>query len=151
MSVRFQQDQGLRAAREGRNIRRFLADVNVTAAFVVSTNALIYYDIPEGKQVVITRLHLGCETVDEYAAGYLVGCAEVAGGGVATQLHAQAHDHVGGKKEGAGHIVRTTNPPIVVKYSDGHRSVSLAVKATDTSTVVAYGWNGWVEEEGTLS
>ena len=151
MSIGHMQEQALRAAREGRSIRRYLADTTVTNAFVVQVAATDYYDIPEGKQVVITRLHIGCETVDEFAAGYLVACAEITGGGVATQLHAQAHDHVGSKKEWSGHIVRTTNPPIVVKYSDGYRSVSLAVKATDNTTVVSYGWNGWLEDEGTLS
>ena len=151
MSSRFSQDQGLRAAREGRSIRRFLAHQTETNAYVVSTNALIYYDIPAGKQVVITRLHLGCETVEEEADAYLVSCAAVAGGGAATQLHAEAHDHVGSKKEGRGHLVRTTNPPIVVKYSSGARSISLALRATDNATVISYGWNGWVEDEGTLS
>jgi len=145
------QDQGLRAAREGRSLRRFLSEVTVTNAYVVSTNAGIYYDIPAGKQVVITRLHIGCETVEEQADAYLVSCAEITAGGVATQLHAEAHDHVGGKKEGTGHIVRTTNPPIVVKYSSGARSISLAVRATDAATIVSYGWNGWLEDESTLS
>ncbi len=42
-------------------------------------------------------------------------------------------------------------PPVCIKYSDGNRSVSVAVKATDTDTVVDYGWMGWVEDEGTLS
>jgi len=50
-----------------------------------------------------------------------------------------------------GHIVRDNNPPLVLKYSDGYRPVLIAVKATDTNTVVSFGWNGWVEDEGTLS
>lgn len=145
-----QQTPGLEAARDGRSIRRYLSGVTVTNAFVVSTNAAIYYDIPEGKQVVVSRVFMGCETVEETAGGYIVGCAEIAGGGAATQMHNQIHDHVGTKKEGSGHITKNSNPPMVLKYSDGHRSVSLAVKATDAATVVTYGWNGWYEDENTL-
>ena len=142
---------GLKAAREGRNIRRWLVDVTITADFVVQTVPTIYYNIPEGKQIVIARMHVGCETVEEYIIGYVVACNAVNGGGDVTELHAPAHDHVGSKKEGSGHIIRTHNPPIVVSYLDGFRSVSMAVKATDEATVVAYGWNGWIESYRRLS
>jgi len=145
------QDQALRAAREGRVIRRYLDDQTETNAFVVSTAAAIYYDIPAGKQVVVTKAFVDCETVLEFAAAYVVGCSAITGGGAATQVHHALHDHVGDKKEGPSHKVKITNPPLVLKYSDGHRSVSMAVKATDAATVMSYGWNGWVEDEGTLS
>ena len=151
MSSRFSQDQGLRAAREGRAIHKHQTDQTVTAAFVVSTNALIYYDIPEGKQVVISHMVIGCETVEEEAIGYMVACAEIAAGGAATKLSYTLHDHVGSKKESAGHQRENFVVPYVVKYSDGHRSVSMALKATDAATVVNFGWAGWVEDEGTLS
>lgn len=151
MSSRFSQDQGLRAAREGRRIDKSQVDQTVTAAYVVELHADIYYDIPEGCQVVITHYFVGCETVEEFAAAYPVACAEVAGGGAATQLHHDIHDHVGSKKEGNDHVEEDLYPPAVVKYSDGHRSISMALKATDTSTVVKYGWVGWYEDEGTLS
>lgn len=148
---RFTQDQGVRAAREGRAIHRHICGDTVTAAFVVQTAAGIYFNIPAGKQVVIVNLNVGCEDANEFAATYLVACDAVAGGGTPTQQHAEIHDHVGDKKQGHGHIDDEIYPPVVLKYSDGHRSVSLAVKATDTDTVVDYGWMGWYEDEGTLS
>ena len=144
-------DQGLRAARQGRSIHKHVTGDTVTGSFVVQTSAAIYYDIPAGKQVVVTNLHVGCEDADEFAACYLVGCSATAGGGDPTQFHAEIHDHVGDKKQGKSHVDDEIYPPVVIRYSDGHRSVSVAVKATDTATVVDYGWMGWVEDEGTLS
>ena len=144
-------EQGLRAAREKRAVRRYVENTTITDAYVVQTSAAIYYNIPEGKQVIVCRVHVGCETPDEFMGGYVVGCDAVAGGGNATKMHAEIHDHVGTKKEFSGHIVKDSNPYLVLKYSDGHKSVSMAVKATDAATVVSFGWNGWLEDEGTLS
>lgn len=145
------QNQGLRAARTGRDIRRYLYAQNVTGSYVVQTSASIYYDIPAGKQVVIVHWFVGCNDADEFAAGYLVACDAVAGGGTPVQLGHDLYDYVGDKKQGKSYIQEDLNPPIVVKYSDGYRSVSMAMKATDTNTVVDYGWDGWYEDEGTLS
>ena len=146
-----QQSPKLEAARDGRSIRRWIYEGNVTDSYVVSTDDDIYYDIPEGKQIVVTRVFIGCESIDEYVGGYIVACSAIAGGGDATPQQLPIHDHVGDKKEGSGHITKNCNPPIVIKYSDGFRSVSMAVKATDADTVVTYGWNGWHEDESTLS
>ena len=149
--MRNSQDCGLMAARKGRSIRRYVSEVSITGSFVVQTSATLYYDIPVGKQIVVCRLFVGCETALNLIEGYLVGCSAVAGGGDAVQMNNHIHDHVGDKKEGSGHIVRDTCPKIVLKYSEGYRSVSIAVKATDTNTVVSFGWNGWIEDEGTFS
>ena len=151
MSVRFMQDQGLRAAREGRGIHRNLTDQTVTNAFVVEVAAGTYYDIPAGKQVIVSAFWVGCETVDEFTAAYMVSCAEITGGGAATELGMQLHDHVGTKKEGFGHVREALACPLCIKYSSGARSVSMALKATDNATVCMFGWCGWVEDEGTLS
>ena len=147
----FQGDAGLRAAQTGRGLARWLDADTVTASYVVSTNASIYFDIPEGKQVVVKSVVVGCETINEECAIYLVGCSAIAGGGSPTQFSHHFHMTVGDKKEGSVHLHEEFTVPAVIKYSDGHRSVSLAVKATDTATVVTYGWCGWVEDEGTLS
>ena len=145
------QDPAIKAARTGRAIHKHVAGDTVTGSFVVQTATAIYFDIPAGKQVIITNINVGCEDADEFAALYLVGCSEVAGGGTPTQFHSEIHDHVGDKKEGKSHVDDDIYPPVCIKYSDGYRSVSVAVKATDTATVVDYGWMGWYEDEGTLS
>ena len=144
-------DQGLRAAREGRAIHRHVSGATVTGSFVVQTAAAMYFDIPAGKQVVVVNINIGCEDAGEFAAAYIVACSAITGGGTPTKKHAEIHEHVGVAKEGKSHVDDEIYPPLVIKYSDGHRSVSVAVKATDTNTVVDYGWMGWVEDEGTLS
>ena len=144
-------EQALRASREGRALHKHVAGDTVTGSFVVQTAAAIYYDIPAGKQVIVVNINVGCEDADEFAAAYIVACSAIAGGGTPTQKHAEIHDHVGDKKQGKSHVDDEIIPPVCIKYSDGHRSVSVAVKATDTATVVDYGWMGWYEDEGTLS
>ena len=140
---------GLQAARAGDDLHKYVDGGTVTASFVVQTAAAIYENIPEGKQIVIVEVMVGCETVDEECVAYPVVCSAVAGGGTPTQLCHHEHVVVGAKKEGNLHAHKQYNVPIVVKYSDGHRSVSLAVKATDTATVVTYSWCGWLEDEDT--
>ena len=152
MSIGHMQDQALRAAREGRALHKFLDDdTDVTAGFVVETNALIYYDIPAGKQVVVTTLYAGCGTIEDELTVYIVSCAAVTGGGAATQKMHHFKVANGAKKEGKVYGVRELRVPVVIKYSDSARSVSLAVKGTDTDVTGTYGWCGWVEDEGTLS
>ena len=145
------EEQGLKAAREGRSIMKHLTDQNVTANFAVETGSGTVYNIPEGHRVVIVNMHVGCEDVEEFAAAYIVACSEIDGGGEATQKHKEIHDHVGAKKEGSGHINDNIFPPIVISYLDGYRSVSMAVKATDNATVVEFGWMGWYEAYRRLS
>jgi len=151
MSDRLLMDQALRAAREGRAIYRSLVDQTATDSFVVETGAGTYYDIPEGKQVIVTCFWVGCGSPNESVAGYMVSCSETGGGGNATTRGLELHDHVGDKKDGSGHIKETLSCPLCVKYSDGARSVSMAIKATDSDTICLFGWCGWVEDEGTLS
>ena len=151
MSIGHMQDQALRAARDARDIHRNLVDQTVTNAFVVEVGAGTYYDVPVGKQVIVSSFWVGCETVDEFAAAYMVSCAEITAGGAATALGMELHDHVGSKKEGSGHRRERLSCPLCIKYSDGARSVSMALKATDAATVCMFGWCGWVEDEGTLS
>ena len=141
----------LEASREGRAIHKHVVGDTVTNSFVVQTATDIYFDIPEGKQVIVTNINVGCEDADEFAAAYIVACSAIAGGGTPTQKHAEIHEHVGDKKEGKSHVDDDIYPPLCIKYSDGNRSVSVAVKATDTNTVVDYGWMGWYEDEATLS
>ena len=99
MSVRHLQDQGLRAAREGRAIQKYVTEDTVTAAFVVQTAAAIYYDIPAGKQVVVVNQIVGCNDADEFAAIYLVGCDAITGGGTPTQVHLKYTSMSGARKK----------------------------------------------------
>jgi hypothetical protein len=144
-------DQALRAARQGRALHKYVNDDTVTGSFVVQTAAGIYYDIPAGKQVVIVGVMFGCESDDEFMSCYLVGCSAITAGGTPVQFMSHFDRYVGTKKTENVYAWELFQVPAIIKYSDGHRSVSMAVKATDTATVVSFGWCGWIEDEGTLS
>ena len=145
-------DQAIRAARQGRAIHKWKDSITgLSGSHVVSTDAAIYYDIPAGKQVIVTRLVLGLDTINDVAHAYVAGCAAITGGGNATQLCPHSHFVTGAAKEGRSEATRVFDPPICIKYSDGYRSVSLALAANDTNADVLVGWQGWMEDEGTLS
>ena len=146
------QQQTLRAAREGRALHKFKDDDSgVTAGFVVSTLAAVYFDIPAGKQVIVDTVHYGVNTVDDEVTVYIVSCAEIAGAGAATQHMHHFWASSGTKKEGNGLVIAHLLTPVCIKYSDAARSVSMAVKANDTDAIVTYGWCSYWEDEGTLS
>ncbi len=148
----YSQNQALRAARDGRAIHMWDDSiVGLTTEHIISTDSAIYYNIPAGKQVVVSRMSVGLDTTDDDGHMYIAGCSAVAGGGDATQLGHHIHYYSGSKKDGRGEHDHDFSPPLVVKYSDGHRSISLALAANDTDADLLVSWSGWVEDEGTLS
>ena len=145
-------DQGLRAAREGRAIHKWDDRITgLSGSHVVSTDAAIYFDIPVGKQVIITGIDIGLDTTNDVAHAYVAGCAATAGGGNSTQLSHHNHLVTGAAKEGRSEYNFSFDPLLCVKYSDGYRSVSLALAANDQNADILVAWHGWVEDEGTLS
>ena len=59
------------------------------------------------------------------------------------------HLAIGAVREGSSHHTEHFPTPFMVRYSDGYRSVSMAVKGTNAQINVTYGWCGWVERETT--
>ncbi len=148
--MRFTHEAGLRAARDGNSINKWDNSITgLTTEHVVSTDAAIYYNIPEGAQVVVTSLDVGLDTISDEAHAVVVGCAAVAGGGDDTEITHHAHIATDDKKTGRLEVTHDFNPPLVIKYSDGYRSVSLAMAANDTDADVLVAWHGWVEREST--
>jgi len=145
-------DQGLRAARQGRNLHKWdNAVTNLSGSHVVSTDAGIYQNIPAGKQIIIKMLCIGLETASDKLHVVPVGCSAVAGGGDATDLCHHLHIITGNAPSGKVEFMHEYPVPLIAKYSDGYRSVSLALAANDTGAQAVVGWCGWVEDEGTLS
>ena len=147
--MRYTHHVRVRAARDGNGLHKWLDEDMLTGNFVVSTNAAIYYDIPDGMQVMVDELMVGVDSVNKTIAAYVVGCAAVAGGGAATQFMHHLHLTTGAAKDGDFHITDRYHIPICIRYSDGYRSVSLAVKANAAQVDGSYGWCGWVERETT--
>ena len=146
-----QQTPGLEAARDQRAIEKWLCELTgLGVAYAVLTDAAIFYNIPEGKQVIITRICYGLRTANDTGGIYLVGCDAVDGGGNASQ---QGHCYTwrtGAAVEGREQASEELTPPLCLKYSDGHRSISIAAKANDVNAVIMVAWHGWYEDEKTL-
>ena len=140
-------DKATQAARLGSGIHKWVNDKVPGDASVVLTDATLYYNIPAGHQVLITQLFLGIETVSDDCHSDMVSCDAVAGGGTPTAISGHFHIFTGANLVGTEDKEREFIPPILVKYSDGARSISVRVDANDASTVVTTGWMGWVEAE----
>ena len=145
-------DQGLRATRQGRHLHKYdNAITGLSGSHVVSTSSAIYQNIPEGKQIIIKMLCLGLETASDKLHAVPVGCSAVAGGGDATDLCHHLHVITGATPQGKVEFMHEYPVPLIAKYSDGYRSVSLALAANDSNAQAVVGWCGWIEDEGTLS
>ena len=137
----------LQAARDGRNINKFVCSTTVTTVATVSTSSTIYYDVPLGKRVLVTGVCYGLRSASDSMHVYPVSCTAVAGGGAATQLgHCHTVD-TGAAKAGREQYHEEFNPPMCANYSDGVRSVSMAAYANDSSAILLYAWHGFVEDE----
>jgi len=104
----------------------------------------------EGTQVVIDTVNVGVATPSKTVDIKIVGCSAVAGGGTPTQEMHIFRVANGAANQGELNKVIHLDVPVIFKYSNGYKSVSLSVKATDTETTATYGWCGWYEDENTL-
>ncbi len=136
----------IHVARRGGSLHKWVDGVDTMATGAVLTDATLYYDIPEGKQVLITCLSGDVDTNSDDVAFYMVKCASTAGGGSATQLHGEIHIHTAAAQVTHGEIYRIFNPPILVKYdADTAKSISVYADANDDGAEANIAWCGWVE------
>ncbi len=146
--LRYAHEVGIRAARAGHSIHKWDDSITgLSTEHVVSTDAALYYDLPEGYQVMVTALVVGLDTINDEVHAYVAGCAAIAGGGDDTQLSHHIHYVTAVGKAGRSEVKHVFDPPLCVKYSDGYRSVSVAIAANDTDADVLVAWHGWVERE----
>ena len=137
----------IHAARRGYGLHKWVDDVDTMASGEALTDVGLYYDIPVGKQVLITCLLSDLSTVSDDVSLYLVKCAEVAGGGAAVQLHGEQHVHTAAAQVTHGVIQLFFNPPILVKYSaTAAKSISVYADANDDAATANIAWCGWVED-----
>lgn len=137
----------LEAARDARGLHKWVNDKTASGSLQVLTDATMYYDIPAGKQVIIVQAYIGVETVSDDIHVEVVSCSAVAGGGTATALSGHYHLFTGANLVGTEDKEREFMPPLIAKYSDGARSVTMRINANDASCVISCGWMGWVEPE----
>lgn len=141
------ENAAVHAARRGAGFRSYVADKTASGASQVLTDATMFQNIPAGKQVVITFMYYGLESVADDCQFEVVPTDAVDGGGTPTTIMGHMHIYT---PAGLGDSItqhRVLNPPCVLKYSDGHRSVTMRINANDSSAVVSCGFDGWLEPE----
>ena len=148
--LRYVSRPGLRAARSGVAIHKHVSELaTLTAAYVVQTSTSLYYDIPEGHQVVISGIEWGLHTISDDLYVRMVKTQFAAGVGDEVIVGRTFYAHSGDKKE--YRIIENYDfiPRRVVKYSGGLVCVSMEAKVNDTDAIASIGWHGWVEREST--
>ena len=140
-------DPGLDAAREGRALVRWANNVTPGASEVVLTDTTLIYDIPIGKQVIVTQICHGLTSFSDSCVFTLVACSEPNGAGAVTDLNHDMNIASGSAIAGTQVYHYRLRPPICVKHKDGHRSISFQVTANDASATITVGWHGWYEDE----
>jgi len=135
------------AAVEGDGLHLWANDITPGAADIVLTNIGLYYNVPAGRQVIITGFSVYLGTVSDDCHFNLVSCTAVAGGGAATDISCHQHITTGAAIAGflSHKFVFTT--PIRIRYSDGARSISMRVHANDAAAEITVSWGGFVMDE----
>ena len=148
--LRYVPRPALRAARSGVAIHKHVSELaTLTAAYVVQTSALLYYDIPVGCQVIISGIDWGLHTNQDVLYVRMVKTQFPAGVGDEVIISRTFYSHSGANP--AYRMIENYDfvPRLVVKYSGGLVCVSMEAKVNDTDAIATIGWHGWVEKEGT--
>ena len=151
MSVKFMQDQALRAAREGRSFVMKGDSLDTLSGGVVQSAAGTFKAIPAGWAAVVAgfMIHLHSFS-DEFTMeiGY-TSVADATGDFVAASpvLHLETGD----KKTGKGAEFVQLPVPIYLNYSATCKAVAVKLTTNDNAAVVGFAVAGWLEDKGTLS
>lgn len=136
------------AAKEGKSLHKMVNDKVVgTTDTTVLTDTTLYYDLVEGEIVFITGFGMALNTNSDTLTLELVSTTQAAGAGSATALSHHFHMATGAAATGAATTHYDIIPPLIVKYSDGARSVTARVTVNDNSAAVTIGWHGFREQE----
>jgi hypothetical protein len=138
---------GIHASRRGDAKHMYAEDHTCSGSQEVLTDATLVVNIPSGYQMIITEVHLDIETVSDDCEFEVVAMSAADGAGTATTLHGHVHLFTGSTVHPSASHERPFIPPIVAKYSAGHRSVTMRVNGNDSSCTVNCGWTGWLEKE----
>lgn len=135
-------------SREGNALHKWVNDaLNLSTASILPTAGLCY-DLNEGEQVFITNVCWGLHTASDSVIVEVVSTTGACGTGVATLASHHFEGATGATPTGKELQCYPIDPPIMVRYSDGARSVSLKADANDDAASVTMAWYGWVEDEG---
>lgn len=138
-------DPNLKAAREGRAIYRDSALFTPGAAESIRTDSEIVFNLEPNTRVMITQAIFTLQTVSDDCVFEIVSCTDINGGGVATR-RSYRRFNTGATLYGRG-FEDVYQPPIVVRWKEGARSITIRVDANDAACQITVSWRGWWEPE----
>lgn len=132
------------AERENRVVRKWAENITppTTNATILTNTA---FNLPVNSVLYITELFTNIETFSDNCEFQIRKYTGQNGSG--TGEDASAHVHLFSAVAGLGFTGLRENysPAIVVKYSDGWRSVAIQVTAGDATTEITTAWAGYWE------
>ncbi len=137
----------LDAALDGRDRHGNYVNQIPGVGLTVLTDAGLVLNIPEGYLYVVTSHEISIHTLSDDCLFQFGCCDAINGGGV---FHADGHpDYL---KSGAAQAVLVTQshlyiPPLVIRYSEGSRSVTFQVTANDAACAISCGFDGFFMQE----
>jgi len=140
--------EGIQAARERRNVRRWVNNITPGAVAIVLTNLTVVHNIRPNQAVMVRQLHCHVGT-DSDLCLFEIGYTDALGGaGNFTPLGAQRFIRTGVATVGYTGIDDIFDPALIARHSDGARSVTIRVTCNDAAAIITCEWGGWYEVEG---
>lgn len=146
MTQQFESEM-VHVARRGYVYHMYVDDKTGSGSSQVLTDASLVLNIPDGYQLLITAMHFDMLTVSDDCHFNLVGTTLADGAGDASELCGHCHIFTGTAVSGAESKERPFVPPLLVRYSDGHKSVTMRINTNDASCVISCGFSCWMEKE----
>ena len=137
---------GLDAAREDRDLYRYVTATTGIATAAVITNATFLLQIHPNEKSVITSFTMGLSTVEDWVTAVFGTTENQDGTGDFTAMTPQFRVDTGTAMENAGPILLTFNPPLVVDRSDG-QAFTAWVQGNDANAALTLGYFGWYEQD----
>ncbi len=137
----------LDAALENRDVHKNLDNITPGAGYAVLTNANIVYNIPEGLLLVVAVRFCSLLSLSDSCLFQIGWCDAINGGGTFYN-----EGHYMNLISGAAQSVLVTErchivPPHVFRYSEGMRSVTIAVTPNDGTCAISCGFSGFFMQE----
>ena len=138
---------GLHAARTGALVCGWITATVGLNALTVINDPNLYYNIPVDCRVVIVMICAGLNTVSDQI-DFELGFTDAinAGGAYYQGTPVKRYASAANRQHGLDYEL-TFSVPLIVRYSQGARCVTMRVQANDALAAVDLGWQGWVERE----
>lgn len=131
----------------GDGLRKWLLDAAPGAGWGTLTDAQLVHNLSPGDVIVVTHMCFGVISVNDSCQFAICSYNQPDAAGVRTAMYQPLRVLVGAAKEGLEQFHHDFSPPLIARYSEGARSVSIYVNPNDAGCTIDVGWSGWKEKE----